>query len=158
QEIRVAGQYPPAAFPPETGQRMPGEVQGGRAVGRRRGDLQACPHESPVADDADLLDVTGAVECGSRVSGLRARRRLELALAHRRLARDEEDDVVGHQVEHAVDVASARRRHPGADELADLYFIRCHVVVLRSIQSWADVVVRRPTYHRPRRRLPPGAI
>jgi len=40
-----------------------------------------------------------------------------------------EDDILGHQAEHGVEIAAPARRHPGLYDLPDRPFVIAHVVL-----------------------------
>src|SRR5690606_36769846 len=75
-------------------------------------------------DDVEFSDFASPFELNGGI-GLRLHRFDELLLAEF-LARDEKDNVVGHQFEDLVDISRLGGRHPGVDKLADLVFVSWH--------------------------------
>src|SRR5690349_14991270 len=85
QHVRIPGQYPFALVSFEHRQGMTCARDRPPPTCRRGDDRELRPHERPVADDRDFLDLAGSVEMRRTVGGLRARCCGELRLAHGRL-------------------------------------------------------------------------
>src|SRR6185312_11762772 len=97
---------------------MPGAGDPLTALRRRDGDRELRPHERPVAEDLDLLDVARSLEVGYSLRPLRLLQARVACLAHRRLSRRQEHDVIRDQCEQRIEVAALRGRGPRRDELA----------------------------------------
>ena len=70
---------------------------GWSAAGRGDHDGEFRPHEGPVPENLDLLNLACTVELGGLLAGLRPCRNSEVGFPHNRLARDQKDNIIGHQ-------------------------------------------------------------
>src|SRR6185437_1158769 len=94
EKICVTRQYPLAILLPEDGQRVSLACNWLGVSRWSYDDGEPAPHERPVAQDFDFLNLARAVELRRIGGSLSVRRCSEIGLAHDRLSRHEKDCVV----------------------------------------------------------------
>src|SRR5215471_17979096 len=97
QHIGVACQHPFSALLPEDGQCMTLTRYGWSTAGRGDHDGEFRPHERPVSENLDLLNLACAVKLGSVSAGLRPCCNSEVGFPHDWLAGHQKDDIIRHQ-------------------------------------------------------------
>src|ERR1044072_9067262 len=117
EHVGVAGDHPGAGAPGENRQRIPDPLHRRSTISRRHRDAEPRPHPGPVPEDPELLDFAPGLDAERPERCLAGRERRPAA--HWRMARGEEDDVVGHQAQYLVGVAGTRGVEPSGDQLPD---------------------------------------
>src|SRR5262249_5733459 len=81
------------------------------------------PHEGPVVDHLDFLDLARPIDLRRGLSDLSPHGRRELVFPHGSSARYQKDHIIGHEAQDSIHTAGFACSVPRGHELPDLVFI-----------------------------------